>query len=119
MNKDTFDAVHDDHPGLEAAPSRHFDVLIIGAASRGSEPPATWFKSAAHHLRTPRSPECDRGHMGSLSLSGRSLELPTCRRSATPFVRGATRKRSRGPSILRYLAETTKAYGVDRHIRFA
>ena len=119
MNKDTLGKrVHDDHPGLEA-PGGHFDVLIIGAGLSGI--------GAACHLVQKR-PRTTFALLEARNAIGGTWDLfryPGIRSDFDMSTFGYafrpwsdSKAIADGPSILRYLAETAKAYGVDRHIRF-
>ena len=70
-------------------------------------------------LRDPRGARRDRRHLGPVPLSRASARTPTCSRSATRSGRGTRPRRSpTAPSILDYIRETAREYGIDAQIRF-
>ncbi len=110
--------VHDD-PSPVSAEGSHFDVLIIGAGLSG-------IGAACHVLR--KRPGATFAILEARNAIGGTWDLfryPGIRSDSDMSTFGygfrpwndATAIAD-GPSILRYLAETAKAYGVDRHIRF-
>src|SRR5580698_3962378 len=110
--------VPNDHTAAEAA-SAHFDVLIIGAGLSGI--------GAACHLVRKR-PQTTFAILEARNAIGGTWDLfgyPGIRSDSDMSTFGYAFRPwddstsiADGPSILRYLAETAKAYGVDRHIRF-
>jgi monooxygenase len=110
--------VHDDHPAT-GVPSAHFDVLIIGAGLSGI--------GAACHLVRKR-PQTTFALLEARNAIGGTWDLfryPGIRSDSDMSTFGYAfrpwdnaKAIADGPSILRYLAETAKAFGVDRHIRF-
>ena len=87
--------------------------------SRGSARPAIWSASGRGRVSSSLKRATRSGAPGTCSAIPAYARIRTCRRSATPFARGTTRRRS--PTVrqfLRYLAETAREYGVDRAIRF-
>jgi monooxygenase len=109
--------VHDDNASVGAG--AHFDVLIIGAGLSGI--------GAACHLVQKR-PKTTFAILEARNAIGGTWDLfryPGIRSDSGMSTFGYAFRRwddskaiADGPSILRYLAETTKAYGVDRRIRF-
>ena len=110
--------VHDD-PSTANAVGPHFDVLIIGAGLSGI--------GAACHLVRKR-PGTTFAILEARNAIGGTWDLfryPGIRSDSDMSTFGYAFRPwndataiADGPSILRYLAETAKAYGVDRHIRF-
>src|ERR1700722_456716 len=110
--------VHDD-PSTADAEGSHFDVLIIGAGLSGI--------GAACHLVRKR-PRTTFAILEARIASGGTWDLfryPGIRSDSDMSTFGYAFRPwndataiADGPSILRYLSETAKAYGVDRHIRF-
>ena len=110
--------VHDD-PSAVSAEGSHFDVLIIGAGLSGI--------GAACHLVRKR-PGTTFAILEARNAIGGTWDLfryPGIRSDSDMSTFGYAFRPwndstaiADGPSILRYLAETAKAYGVDRHIRF-
>ncbi len=110
--------VHDD-PSTVNAVGAHFDVLIIGAGLSG-------IGAACHLVRKRRGTtfailEARNAIGGTWDL----FRYPGIRSDSDMSTFGYAFRPwndataiADGPSILRYLAETAKAYGVDRHIRF-
>ena len=105
---------------LDARPvGAHFDVLIIGAGLSGI--------GAACHLVRKR-PETTFAILEARNAIGGTWDLfryPGIRSDSDMSTFGYafrpwnnSKAIADGPSILRYLAETAKAYSVDRHIRF-
>jgi monooxygenase len=109
---------HDDHP-VAGSPGAHFDVLIIGAGLSGI--------GAACHLVRKR-PATTFALLEARSAIGGTWDLfryPGIRSDSDMSTFGYafrpwvdSKAIADGPSILHYLAETAKAFGVDRHIRF-
>ena len=109
--------LHDD-PSAVNAEGSHFDVLIIGAGLSG-------IGAACHLIR--KRPGTTFAILEARNAIGGTWDLfryPGIRSDSDMSTFGyAFRPWSDstaiadGPSILRYLAETAKAYGVDRHIR--
>ncbi len=109
---------HDDRSALGGR-SAHFDVLIIGAGLSG-------IGAACHLVRKRRGTtfailEARNAIGGTWDL----FRYPGVRSDSDMSTFGyafrpwdESKAIADGPSILRYLAETAKAYGVDRHIRF-
>jgi monooxygenase len=110
--------VHD-NPSAVNAESSHFDVLIIGAGLSGI--------GAACHLVRKR-PGTTFAILEARNAIGGTWDLfryPGIRSDSDMSTFGYAFRPWRdskaiadGPSILRYLAETAKAYRIDRHIRF-
>jgi monooxygenase len=110
--------VHDDSLAFNAEGS-HFDVLIIGAGLSGI--------GAACHLVRKR-PKTTFAVLEARNAIGGTWDLfryPGIRSDSDMSTFGYafrpwddSKAIADGPSILRYLAETAQAYGVDRHIRF-
>jgi monooxygenase len=110
--------VRNDHSAVER-PGAHFDVLVIGAGLSGI--------GAACHLVRKR-PGTTFAILEARNAIGGTWDLfryPGVRSDSDMSTFGYafrpwgdSKAIADGPSILRYLAETAKAYGVDRHIRF-
>jgi monooxygenase len=110
--------VHDDPSTATAVPA-HFDVLIIGAGLSGI--------GAACHLVRKR-PKTTFAILEARDAIGGTWDLfryPGIRSDSDMSTFGYafrpwndSKAIADGPSILRYLAETAKAYDIDRHIRF-
>jgi cation diffusion facilitator CzcD-associated flavoprotein CzcO len=110
--------VHDDPPAV-GAPGAHFDVLIIGAGLSGI--------GAACHLVRKR-PQATFALLEGRNAIGGTWDLfryPGIRSDSDMSTFGYafrpwddSKAIADGPSILRYLVDTAKAFGVDRHIRF-
>ncbi len=110
--------VHDDHPAV-GAPGAHFDVLIIGAGLSG-------IGAACHLVR--RRPKTTFAILEARNAIGGTWDLfryPGIRSDSEMSTFGYafrpwddSKAIADGPSILRYLADTARAFGVDRHIRF-
>jgi monooxygenase len=110
--------VHGDHSAA-GAPGAHFDVLVIGAGLSGI--------GAACHLVRKR-PKTSFAILEARNAIGGTWDLfryPGIRSDSDMSTFGYafrpwddSKAIADGPSILRYLAETARAYGVDRHIRF-
>jgi monooxygenase len=110
--------VHDDHPAARTS-GEHFDVLIIGAGLSGI--------GAACHLVRKR-PKTTFAILEAREAIGGTWDLfryPGIRSDSDMSTFGYAfrpwgdaKAIAEGPSILRYLAETARAYAVDRHIRF-
>ena len=99
--------------------AEHVDVLIVGAGISGV--------GAGYHLQT----KCPRKTFaileardasaapGTCSATRASARTRTCSRSATRFRPWTEAKAiADGPSILDYVRETAREYGIDRKIRF-
>ena len=109
---------HDDPPAVNAKGS-HFDVLIIGAGLSGI--------GAACRLAQKR-PRTTFAIVEAREAIGGTWDLfryPGIRSDSDMSTFGYafrpwddSKAIADGPSILHYLAETAKAYGVDRRIRF-
>ena len=99
--------------------TEHFDVLIVGAGLSGV--------GAAYHLRT-RCPGKTYAILESRDAIGGTWDLfryPGVRSDSDMYTLGYSFRPWRGakaiadgPSILDYVRDTAKAYGVDREIRF-
>ena len=110
--------VHDD-PSTGNAAGAHFDILIIGAGLSGI--------GAACHLVRKR-PGTTFAILEARDAIGGTWDLfryPGVRSDSEMSTFGYafrpwddSKAIADGASILRYLAETAKAYGVDRHVRF-
>jgi monooxygenase len=110
--------VHDDHPAT-GVPSAHFDVLIIGAGLSGI--------GAACHLVRKR-PQTTFALLEARNAIGGTWDLfryPGIRSDSDMSTFGYAfrpwnnaKAIADGSSILRYLSETARAFGVDRHLRF-
>jgi monooxygenase len=110
--------VHDD-PSTGNAVATHFDILIIGAGLSGI--------GAACHLARKR-PGTTFAILEARDAIGGTWDLfryPGVRSDSEMSTFGYafrpwddSKAIADGASILRYLAETAKAYGVDRHVRF-
>jgi len=110
--------IRDDPSALNAEGS-HFDVLVIGAGLSGI--------GAACHLVRKR-PKTTFAILEARNAIGGTWDLfryPGIRSDSDMSTFGYAFRPwddstaiADGPSILRYLAETAKAYGVDRHIRY-
>lgn len=99
--------------------AEHFDVVVVGAGISGI--------GAGYHLQT-RSP--DRSYVileGRAALGGTwdLFRYPGIRSDSDMFTLGYSFKPwteskaiADGPSILRYLEETAREHGIDRHIRY-
>jgi monooxygenase len=98
---------------------QHFDVLIVGAGLSGID--------AAYHLQT----QCPRKRYAILegrSESGGTWDLfryPGVRSDSDMFTLGYSfrpwkevKAIADGSSILKYLRDTAREFGIDRHIRF-
>ena len=97
----------------------HFDVLIVGAGLSGI--------GAAHHLQAhcPRKTYAIFEGREALGGTWDLFRYPGVRSDSDMFTLGYSFRPWRdpksiadGPSILRYLHETAKAAGIDRHIRY-
>jgi monooxygenase len=110
--------VHDGRLAV-GAEDGHFDVLIIGAGLSGI--------GTACHLVQKRA-RTTFAILEARNAIGGTWDLfryPGIRSDSEMSTFGyafrpwnSSKAIADGPSILRYLAETAKAYGVDRHIRF-
>ena len=108
-----------DDPSAVSAEGTHFDVLIIGAGLSGI--------GAACRLAQKR-PRTTFSIVEAREAIGGTWDLfryPGIRSDSDMSTFGYafrpwdnSKAIADGPSILHYLAETAKAYGVDRHIRF-
>jgi monooxygenase len=100
-------------------PPEHFDVLIVGAGLSGI--------GAACHLSEKR-PGTSFAILESRAALGGTWELfryPGIRSDSDMFTLGYSFRPwddgqaiADGPSILRYIEETAREYGVDEHIRY-
>jgi cation diffusion facilitator CzcD-associated flavoprotein CzcO len=107
-----------DDPSTVKAVGAHFDVLIIGAGLSG-------IGAACHLLR--KRPRTTFAILEARNAIGGTWDLfryPGIRSDSDMSTFGYafrpwddSKAIADGPSILRYLAETAKAYGVDRRIR--
>jgi monooxygenase len=107
--------VHDDH----GAPGAHFDVLIVGAGLSG-------IGAACHFIQ--KRPGMTLAILEARHAIGGTWDLfryPGIRSDSDMSTFGyafrpwdASKAIADGASILNYLTETAKAYGVDRRIRF-
>jgi monooxygenase len=119
MGDKTFGARASDIPSTGAAATTHFDVLIIGAGLSGI--------GAACHLVRKR-PKTTFAILEARDAIGGTWDLfryPGIRSDSDMSTFGFafrpwddSKAIADGSSILRYLAETAKAYNLDRHIRF-
>jgi monooxygenase len=119
MIEETPGARFPDDPSAPSAAASHFDVLIIGAGLSGI--------GAACHLVRKR-PGTTFAILEARNAIGGTWDLfryPGIRSDSDMSTFGYAFRPwehpeaiADGPSILRYLAETAKACGVDRHIRF-
>ena len=108
---------HDD-PSTVSAAGAHFDVLIIGAGLSG-------IGAACHLLR--KRPQTNFAILEARNAIGGTWDLfryPGIRSDSDMSTFGYAfrpwddaKAIADGPSILRYLSETAKAYGVDRRTR--
>ena len=106
-------------PQAEAAPE-HFDVLIVGAGLSGI--------GAAYHLQRNcpgktyailEGRDAERGHLGSVPLSGDPLGLGHVHaRLLFPSLDARPRRSPTAPSILEYVRETAAEAGIDSKIRY-
>jgi monooxygenase len=97
----------------------HLDVLVVGAGISGI--------SAGYHLQTMCPGRTYALFEGRESLGGTwdLFRYPGIRSDSDMFTLGfcfkpwpKAKSIADGPSILRYLKETSREYGVDRHIRY-
>ncbi|HEY1862171.1 MAG TPA: NAD(P)/FAD-dependent oxidoreductase [Roseiarcus sp.] len=110
--------VHDERLAVGAA-SGHFDVLIIGAGLSG-------IGTACHLVqKRPRTTFAVLEARNAIGGTWDLFRYPGIRSDSDMSTFGYTfrpwdnsKAIADGPSILRYLAETAKVFGVDRHIRF-
>jgi monooxygenase len=110
--------VHD-NPSAVNAEGSHFDVLVIGAGLSGigagchlvRKRPGTTF--AILEARNAIGGTWDLFRYPGIRSDS---DMSTFGYAFRPWV--ASKAIADGPSILRYLADTAKTYGVDRHIRF-
>ena len=109
---------HDDPSPVDAV-GAHFEVLIIGAGLSGI--------GAACHLvrKRPKTPFAILEARDSIGGTWDLFRYPGIRSDSDMSTFGYafrpwddSKAIADGPLILRYLAETARAYGVDRHIRF-
>ena len=99
--------------------NEHFDVLIVGAGLSGV--------GAGYHLQT-RSPDRSYAILEGREAIGGTWDLfryPGIRSDSDMYTLGYAFKPwteakaiADGPSILRYVRETAREHGIDRHIRF-
>ena len=118
MGEETLGTRVRDDPAT-ATVGAHFDVLIIGAGLSG-------IGAACHLIR--KRPKTTFAILESRDAIGGTWDLfryPGIRSDSDMSTFGYafrpwddSKAIADGPSILRYLAETAKAYDVDRHIRF-
>jgi monoamine oxidase len=110
--------VYDDPSAINAKGS-HFDVLIIGAGLSGI--------GAACHLvrKRPKTTFAILEARDAIGGTWYLFRYPGIRSDSDMSTFGCafrpwddSKAIADGPSILRYLVETAKAYSVDRHIRF-
>ncbi len=97
----------------------HFDVLIVGAGISGI--------GAAHHLQK-RCPDRSFAILEGRERMGGTWDLfryPGIRSDSDMYTLGFSFKPwtdpkaiADGPAILRYLEETAREFGIDRHIRY-
>src|SRR3954465_518057 len=99
--------------------SEHFDVLIVGAGLSGI--------GAGYHLQTEAS---DRSYVileGREAIGGTwdLFRYPGIRSDSDMYTLGYSFRPWReakaiadGPSILKYVRETARDYGIDKHIRY-
>jgi monooxygenase len=119
MKEETLGARAPQEASTVNAEGSHFDVLIIGAGLSGI--------GAACHLVRKR-PKTSFAILEARNALGGTWDLfryPGIRSDSDMSTFGyafrpwdVSKAIADGPSILRYLGETAKAYGVDRHIRF-
>ncbi len=119
MSDGTLGTRFHDAPSAVNAGRSHFDVLIIGAGLSGI--------GAACHLVRKR-PKTTFAILEARNAIGGTWDLfryPGVRSDSNMSTFGYAFRPwvdetaiAEGPSILRYLDETAKAFGVDRHIRF-
>src|ERR1700728_3890442 len=109
--------VHDD-PSTVDAVGAHFEVLIVGAGLSGI--------GAACHLvrKRPKTPFAILEARDSIGGTWDLFRYPGIRSDSDMSTFGYafrpwddSKAIADGRSILRYLSETAKAFGVDRHIR--
>jgi monooxygenase len=99
--------------------TEHFDVLIVGAGLSGI--------GAGYHLQT-LSPDRSYVILEGRDASGGTWDLfryPGIRSDSDMYTLGYSFKPwteakaiADGPSILKYVRETARDYGIDRHIRY-
>jgi len=99
--------------------SEHFDVVIVGAGLSGI--------GAGYHLQT-LSPDRSFTILEARDAIGGTWDLfryPGIRSDSDMYTLGygfrpwkEAKAIADGPSILRYVRETARDYGIDRHIRF-
>ena len=97
----------------------HFDVLVVGAGLSGI--------GAGYHLQT-RSPGRTYAILEGRDAIGGTWDLfryPGIRSDSDMYTLGyafrpweESKAIADGPSILRYVRDTAREYGIDRHIRF-
>jgi monooxygenase len=105
---------------LNASAPQHFDVLIVGAGISGID--------AAYHLQQscPGRRYAILEARGAIGGTWDLFRYPGVRSDSDMATLGfpfrpwrSDRTIVDGPSILRYVEETARAFGIDRHIRFA
>ena len=111
-------------PGRDAAGSRACPSSISMSSSSAPASPAS---APAITCRPAARPGATRSWKGATTSAGPgtcsatpgSAPTPTCSRSAIPSGPGREAKAiADGPAILKYLRETAREFGIDRHIRF-
>jgi len=86
--------------------------------------PASVPRTASRRTAPERATQSSRGATtsaapGTCSATPASGRIRTCSRSGIHFGPGRKPRPSQtGPSILKYLRETAREFGIDRHIRF-
>jgi monooxygenase len=105
--------------GATAMASEHFDVLIVGAGLSGI--------GAGYHLQA-LAPDRTYAILEGRDVIGGTWDLfryPGIRSDSDMYTLGYSfrpwkeaRSIADGPSILRYVRETARDYGIDRNIRF-
>jgi monooxygenase len=119
MGDKTFGTGPSDIPSTGERADAHFDVLIIGAGLSGI--------GAACHLvrKRPKTTFAILEARASIGGTWDLFRYPGIRSDSDMSTFGYafrpwddSKAIADGPSILRYLAETAKAYALDRHIRF-
>jgi cation diffusion facilitator CzcD-associated flavoprotein CzcO len=106
-------------PGLEGWMSEHFDVVIVGAGLSGV--------GAGYHLQA-EAPDRSYVILEGRDAIGGTWDLfryPGIRSDSDMYTLGYSFRPWReaqaiadGPSILKYVRETARDYGIDRHIRY-
>src|SRR3954454_19941725 len=95
-------------------------MSMSSSSARGcpGSPPATTSATRARAMRSSSRAARSAGR-GTCSAIPASARTRTCSRSATGSAPGKRAKASPdGPSILSYVKDTAREYGIDRHIRF-